>query len=66
MSADHTDMTGRTWPRGTAYRPVDRGNATVDRNGELVTVTRQRIVIESRHYQAVLADGFGQTVDFEV
>ncbi len=64
MSTAHTDITGRVWPKGTAYRPLSRGSATVDRADGPVDVTIQTIVIESRHYQTVVADGFGATVEF--
>ncbi len=64
MSRIHTDTAGRKWPEGTAYRPLSRGSATVDREDGPVDVTIQRIAIESSHYQTVLADGFGETVEF--
>ena len=65
LSCNHTDTTGRVWPKGTVYRPVSRGNVTVDRDGRDVTTCHQVVVIESSHYQDVLEDGFGQQITFE-
>ena len=57
MSCDHVDVTGRTWPKGSAYRPLSRGATP---SGDDI----QTVIIESSHYQAVLTEGFGETVEF--
>jgi hypothetical protein len=59
MTCEHTDVEGRVWPKGTAYRPVWSGFSNATRTSfQVVTIGGQRVAFEAKRPAAEPLDLF--------